>query len=94
LLRDRSFRQLKRDLAARRSGKDDHGDDCERYQPAPPECQRFTVTATLTGRLSAAEHFDGMGGFGHFGLFPAKLVIQRVEDVTAVEVKSRERPAL
>jgi len=93
LVRDGSFKKLKRDLAARRSGKDDHGDDCSLFRPPSPECQKFTVSATLTGKLSAVKLVAGMGGFGHFGLFPAKLVIQRVEDVTSVEVKLHDRPA-
>ncbi len=87
LLRDRNFRKMKRCLEARHQGKDRDGEDCGRYRLAPPECQRCSVTATLTGRLSGlALPVEFGAGFGHFGIYPAKLVIERVDDVSTSEV--------
>ncbi len=94
LVRDRNFEQLKRYLSARRDGKDNYGDDCDRYRPAAAECRKYEVTATLTGRLFGVIPPDQFaGGFGHFGMFPAKLVIRRVEDVSATEIKNGRKPA-
>lgn len=94
LARDRNFEQLKRYLTARRDGKDRYGEDCDRYRPAVAECHKYTVTATLTGRLFGVVPPDQFaGGFGHFGMFPAKLVIRRVEEVAAVEIKNGKRVA-
>ena len=45
------------------------------------------VTATITGRIDAAQ------GFGHFGLFGARLVIQRVSNVTAAARSSPPFPS-
>ncbi len=89
LVRDHNFERLKHYLAGRRDGKDNYGDDCDRYRPPAAECRKYEVTATLTGRLFGVvppEQFAG--GFGHFGMFPAKLVIRSVEEVSATEIKN------
>ncbi len=92
LVRDRNFEELKRYLSARRDGKDNYGDDCDRYRPPAAECRRYEVTATLTGRLFGVVPPDQFaGGFGHFGMFPAKLVIRRVAEVAAVEIKNGKK---
>ncbi len=94
LVRDRNFEQLKRYLAARREGKDNYGEDCDRYRPPAAECRKYEVTATLTGRLFGVIPPDQFaGGFGHFGMFPAKLVLRRVEDVFATEIKNGRKAA-
>jgi len=59
-------------------------------------CVRWTVTATLVGRLdgvqSAAVQRDkggkiiGFGGFGNLNAYPARLVLQSVADSIAKEV--------
>jgi hypothetical protein len=59
-------------------------------------CNRYEVTATLVGRLDAAEstklHRDkagkiiGFGGFGHMNAYSARLVLQSVSDVTPKEI--------
>jgi hypothetical protein len=55
------------------------------------QCYLYSVTATLTGRLDTVATLpcpDGksqccQGGFGHFGAFCARLVIQSVSEVVA-----------
>lgn len=59
-------------------------------------CARYTVTATLVGRLdgvaSASLQHDkagkivGFGGFGNLNAYPARLVLQSVSDITEKEV--------
>jgi hypothetical protein len=59
-------------------------------------CTRYTVTATLVGRLDgvadaslkydAAGKIVGFGGFGNMNAYPARLVLQSVSDVTPKEV--------
>jgi hypothetical protein len=79
---NRDFRAFHRYLTAQKRGK-----GC--YEG---ECLLFDVTATLTGRFDLTPSVtcpDGKsrcareGGFGHFGLFIARLVIQSVSDVVA-----------
>lgn len=55
---------------------------------------KFSVTATITGRVDAvAPTNEGCRqGFGHFGFFCARLVIQSVADVTAEPVSAPPRP--
>ncbi len=58
-------------------------------------CGRYAVTATLVGRLdavdSAAIKYDkagkitGFGGFGNMNIYPARLVLQSVAEVTSKE---------
>lgn len=59
-------------------------------------CVRYTVTATLTGRLDAANSVgvnrDGAGtflaanGFGNMNRYPARMVLQSVAEVTSQEI--------
>jgi hypothetical protein len=59
-------------------------------------CTRYTVTATLVGRLDGvadatlqhdkAGKIVGFGGFGNANSYPARLVLQSVADVTPKEV--------
>ena len=59
-------------------------------------CNRYTVTATLVGRLdgvaNAALRLDGagkivgFGGFGNLNAYSARLVLQSVSDVASQEV--------
>jgi hypothetical protein len=74
---DKSFRDLDRYLRARVKGK-----------------TLYTITATLSGRFDSVETStcpDGKhqcptaGGFGHFGHFPARLVIESATDVSAAK---------
>jgi hypothetical protein len=58
-------------------------------------CARYEVTATLIGRLDAvadtklqrdaAGKIVGFGGFGNMNMYPARLVLQSVSDVTPKE---------
>ncbi len=53
------------------------------------QCYVYDVTATITGRLDAVKPQVGRNGksvcdgFGHFGVFCARLVIQNVSEVVA-----------
>lgn len=58
-------------------------------------CGRYTVTATLVGRLDAQKAgvtFDkagkiaAIGGFGHLNAYSARLVLQSVSDVAPQEI--------
>jgi hypothetical protein len=59
-------------------------------------CTRYTVTATLVGRLDGvadatlqhdkAGKIVGFGGFGNANSYPARLVLQSVADITPKEV--------
>jgi hypothetical protein len=59
-------------------------------------CTRYTVTATLVGRLDsvadatlkrdAAGKIVGFGGFGNMNVYPARLVLESVADVTPKEI--------
>lgn len=59
-------------------------------------CVRYTVTATLTGRLDGAKEagvvrdssgkFVGANGYGNLNLYRARLVLQTVSDVAAHEI--------
>ncbi len=59
-------------------------------------CTRYTVTATLVGRLDtvadaslkydAAGKIVGFGGFGNMNAYPARLVLESVADVTPKEI--------
>jgi len=58
-------------------------------------CPRYTVTATLTGRLDGVdapilEREDGMftmvRGFGNMNRYPARLVLQSVSHVSEIEI--------
>jgi hypothetical protein len=66
-------------------------------------CARYSVTATLVGRLdgveSAALQHDkagkiiGFGGFGNMNAYPARLVLQSVSDIVEKEVDYSKTPA-
>jgi hypothetical protein len=59
-------------------------------------CVKFTVTATLVGRLDGSTDTGfirdstgkviGVGGFGHLNRYPARLVLQSVSDVNSQEM--------
>ena len=59
-------------------------------------CTRYTVTATLVGRLDsvadatlkrdASGKIVGFGGFGNMNAYPARLVLESVSDVTPKEI--------
>ena len=59
-------------------------------------CTRYTVTATLVGRLDgvasatlkrdATGKIVGFGGFGNMNVYPARLVLESVSDVTPKEI--------
>jgi len=58
-------------------------------------CARYTVEATLTGRLDGVKDaiiarkdgkIVGLGGFGNFHAYPARLVIASIADVTQKEI--------
>jgi hypothetical protein len=81
---NRDFKRFYRYITAQRKGC--HDVDCHLYE----------VTATLQGRLDSVPTMlcpDGKsqcpqsGGFGHFGLFSARLVIQSVSDVMASRIR-------
>jgi hypothetical protein len=58
-------------------------------------CVRFTVTATLTGRIDAVDQpalektgkaFTALRGFGNLNRYPARIVLQSVSNVAASEI--------
>ncbi len=58
-------------------------------------CMRYSVTATLTGRLDGVKEpyltrkgdkIVGLGGFGNMNAYPARLVIASVADVAQKEI--------
>jgi hypothetical protein len=79
LVQNQDFRSFHRFLAEQRRVK-----GCYEGQ-----CYVYDVTATITGRLDAVKSEVGRNGrgvcdgFGHFGVFCARLVIQKVSDVVA-----------
>ncbi len=83
LVENSAFREFHRALTAQRKG-------CH-----VGNCYTNTVTATITGRLDAAKLQTCPDGkvaccndaFGHFGLYCARLVIQKVSSVTVTEKK-------
>lgn len=81
--RDRHFRRFERLLSAKMYPKE-RGHICV-------GCSRYEVTATMVGRVD----FAGEGlGFGHMNMFPARLVLQSVSDVSAKDLSSAYDPAL
>ena len=67
-------------------------------------CIRYTVTATLVGRLDTvpdatlqrdkAGKIVGFGGFGNLNAYPARLVLQSVADVTSKEIDYSKTDAI
>jgi hypothetical protein len=67
-------------------------------------CVRYTVTATLVGRLDAvkdagvvrdsAGRFVSVAGFGNLNRYPARLVLQSVSDVSSQEIDYSKIAAL
>jgi hypothetical protein len=66
--------------------------DCRERTPSGRECFLYNLTATLTGRLDAQKteigrdgdsHVCPAGGWGHFGFYCARLVIQSVSNLDA-----------
>lgn len=65
-------------------------------------CSRYTVTATLTGRLDGASNaglvrdaagkVTGLDGFGNLNLYRARLVLQAVSDVVQHDVTNIRKP--
>jgi hypothetical protein len=87
LIQDKEFHSFHRYLTAQRRTK-----GCYFGQ-----CYLYSVTATLTGRLDAVptltcpagtSQCPKQRGFGHFGMFSARLVIQSVPDVIAVPIEA------
>ena len=66
------------------------------FQPCPGfglclGCDRYEVTATLTGLVEASKW--GQPGFGHMNMGSARLVIRSVGDVAPVDISNRFRAA-
>lgn len=67
-------------------------------------CRRYQVTATLVGRLDgvadaslqrdASGKIIGFGGFGNMNVYPARLVLQSVSDVTPNAIDYSKADAL
>ncbi len=56
------------------------------------ECLKYSVTASITGRLDAVSPTDGYctnAGYGHFGFFCARIVIARVSNVVAERTSTK-----
>ena len=66
-------------------------------------CGKYPVTATLTGRIDAAKgapivrdasgKITEINGFGNANLYPARLVLQSVADITQQEIDYSKNPA-
>jgi hypothetical protein len=66
-------------------------------------CMKYTVTATLTGRIDGSKtagatregtgKFTAANGFGNMSLYPARLVLQSVADVSSAEIDYSKSPA-
>jgi len=66
-------------------------------------CVKYTVTATLTGRVDAAKgeplvrdstgKITAINGFGNVSLYPARLVLQSVVEVVPQEIDYSKNPA-
>ncbi len=64
-------------------------------------CVKFTVTATLVGRLDGAKSTGlvrdgvgkviGIGGFGHLNRYSARLVLQSVSEISQQEIDYAKR---
>lgn len=66
-------------------------------------CMRYTVQATLEGRLDAVSEallergggkITGVGGFGNFNGYPVRLVLESVTDVVPAEVDYSKSDAI
>lgn len=67
-------------------------------------CRRYQVTATLVGRIDgvadaslqrdASGKITGFGGFGNMNIYPARLVLQSVSDVSPKEIDYSKADAL
>jgi opacity protein-like surface antigen len=67
-------------------------------------CRRYQVTATLVGRLDGVADASlqrdgsgkiiGFGGFGNMNVYPARLVLQSISDVTPKEIDYSKADAL
>lgn len=67
-------------------------------------CRRYQAAATLVGRLDgvadaslqrdASGKITGFGGFGNMNVYPARLVLQSVSDVTPKEIDYSKDDAL
>ncbi len=61
-----------------------------------PGCMKYTVTATLIGRIDGSKttgakregtgKFTAVDGFGNLNLYPARLVLQSVTDISSAEI--------
>ena len=68
-----------------------------------PGCVKYTVTATLTGRIDSAKgdpvvrdvsgNIIAINGFGNLSLYPVRLVLQSVTEVVAQEIDYTKNPA-
>lgn len=67
-------------------------------------CIKHTVTATLTGRIDGVKEtsikkdtngkFVAVEGFGNLNLYPARLVLQSVSDVSSKDIDYGKAPAV
>lgn len=65
-------------------------------------CGRYSVTATLVGRLDGVANASlqhdkngkviGLGGFGNLNAYPARLILQSVSDIVEKEVDYSKAP--
>ena len=65
-------------------------------------CMKYTVTATFTGRIDGSKttgatregtgKFTSVDGFGNMNLYPARLVLQSVADVSSTEIDYSKSP--
>ncbi len=87
LVQNRDFRNFHRLLTAQRRAK-----GCYEGQ-----CYLYDVTATITGRLDAVTADTRQNGrrlcngFGHFGLYCTRLVIQEVSNIVAEKARDLKR---
>jgi hypothetical protein len=72
---DRAFKHFRKLLDATMFSRD-RGNICM-------DCRRYEVTATMTGRIDAAEPGKG---FGHLNGYPVRFVLQQVTDVAAKDL--------
>jgi hypothetical protein len=69
------------------------------WSPCGPDCHSYQVTATFTGRIDTVSNEihtahlkkppsepSDFKGYGHMGLFDARLVVQSIKEVEAVDL--------
>jgi putative lipoic acid-binding regulatory protein len=78
--RDREFKKFEELLAARMYPR-----SRDQFDAMWMPCNRYEVTATMTGRVDYAGED---GGFGHRGMFPTQFVLQSVSEVSGKDLSS------